>query len=496
MKNFLTLSLVLVATLARAADDPEAGCRSRLRNLGGAISAYRLIHENKPPAKLSDLYLDGLVTSLEDFICPASGSSIKTDSEIDAKSDYTLEPAAGAKDMFVREKTARHGGAPLAIFADGSIKAVGPAGATAPSPSPPAVTQATASPSAASPSPSPTAVAQATASPASSPSPKSATPPPSPSAASPSIAPQLQTPSEGDLVAVPDLASAPDATAAEAMIRKSGFKPVFKAVKATTKANELKIAGQSPRPGERKPRGSEVTIFLYQKFEESSVPPTAKPPASSPSVAQNQTVADLAADFYPATSVGAAATDIRGTIAGMWNYFQDADFSTTNGNDGALRWKRHDKYENSKQGYAGIDTDFGLIFPLISRERLLDGPTPPPPTGSIMGHPSGRKYLAVQYRLAKTESIKNLAIQYRFEKPNLFHQNEVHIIKNSGGAETVLFSKKDLGAGAANQVVTGTLGELGTLGPGDSIWIMLGAAGDAAGDQTWLQVTLRGTPGT
>lgn len=476
MKTSLTLSLVLMATLARAADDPEAGCRSRLRNLGGAISAYRLIHENKPPAKLSDLYLDGLVTSLEDFICPASGSSIKTDSEIDAKSDYTLEPAAGAKDMFVREKTARHGGAPLAIFADGSIKPVGATSGAAPSASQPAVTQATASP-------------------ASSPPPKSATPSPTPSAASPSIAPPLQTPSEGDLVAVPDLASAPDATAAEAMIRKSGFKPVFKAVKATSKANELKIAGQSPRPGERKPRGSEVTIFLYQKFEESSVPPQQHAPASSPPAVSNQTVADLATDFHPATSAGAAATDIRGTIAGMWNYFQDADFSTTNGNDGALRWKRHDKYENSKQGYAGIDTDFGLIFPLISRDRLLDGPTPPPPAGSIMGHPSGRKYLAIQYRLAKTESIKNLAVQYRFEKPNLFHQNEVHIIKNSGGSDVVLFSKKDLGAGAANQVATGTLAEAGTLGPGDSIWIMLGAAGDAAGDQTWLQLTLRGTPG-
>jgi hypothetical protein len=190
MKTSLTLSLVLVATLARAADDPEAGCRSRLRNLGGAISAYRLIHENKPPAKLSDLYLDGLVTSLDDFVCPASGSSIKTDSEIDAKSDYTLEPVAGAKDMFVREKMARHGAAALAIFADGSIKPVGTTSGAAPSSSQPAVAQATASPSAASPSPSPPAVVQATA------SPRAASPSPSPPAVAQTTAsPSLPSPS-------------------------------------------------------------------------------------------------------------------------------------------------------------------------------------------------------------------------------------------------------------------------------------------------------------
>lgn len=133
-----------------------------------------------------------------------------------------------------------------------------------------------------------------------------------------------------------------------------------------------------------------------------------------------------------------------------------------------------------------------MIFPIISADRLLDGPAPAPPAGSLMGHPSGRKYLAIQYQLGKTESAENVTIQYRFEKPNLFHQNEVHIIKNVGGVEQVLFSKKDLGAGAANQLATGRISEIGRLGPGDSIWIMLGAAGDAAGDQTWLQMTASG----
>jgi hypothetical protein len=38
--------------LARAEDAiTEAACRTHLRNLGGAVKAYRLIHEDKTPAK-------------------------------------------------------------------------------------------------------------------------------------------------------------------------------------------------------------------------------------------------------------------------------------------------------------------------------------------------------------------------------------------------------------------------------------------------------------
>jgi hypothetical protein len=213
---------------------------------------------------------------------------------------------------------------------------------------------------------------------------------------------------------------------------------------------------------------------------------------SSPESAP-ETIADLARDYRPGTAgLTTESVGLRGTVAGSWHFFQDNDLSTTNGHAGALVWKSNAQYFNSKSGYAGTDTDFGMIFPIVSAERLLDGPAPAPPAGSLMGHPSGRKYLAIQYRLEKTEAVENAAIQYRFEKPNLFHQNEVHIIKNVGGTEQVLFSKRNLGAGAANQFVNGTISGIGRLGPGDSVWIMLGAAGDAAGDQTWLQMTLTG----
>lgn len=102
----------------------EAVCRLRLKRIGTAVRAYKLIHE-KPPAKLADLYLEGLVESVGEFACPASGTSIVLASEIDAKSDYTFAPLPGAKDLLVREKTSRHtNGNVLATFSDGSIRLV------------------------------------------------------------------------------------------------------------------------------------------------------------------------------------------------------------------------------------------------------------------------------------------------------------------------------------------------------------------------------------
>ncbi len=122
---FLALLIFSVAP-ARAADaTSEDACRAHLKRIGGAIRAYRLIHENKFPAKLADLYLDGLVENLGDFTCPASGTFITSSAELDAKSDYTLESVPGTTNLLAREKNSRHGqNIVLAVFADGSIKPV------------------------------------------------------------------------------------------------------------------------------------------------------------------------------------------------------------------------------------------------------------------------------------------------------------------------------------------------------------------------------------
>ena len=118
MKILLALILALPA-IARA-DDKETDCRQHLTKLAGAVKAYRLIHNDKSPAKLSDLYLDGLVDSVGYFVCPASGTSISSSSEIDAKSSYAL----GTGNELIRETAARHGDKALAIMNDGSIKPV------------------------------------------------------------------------------------------------------------------------------------------------------------------------------------------------------------------------------------------------------------------------------------------------------------------------------------------------------------------------------------
>ena len=118
--------LLAVASIAHGAEgaSTEPACRAHLKKISTAVRAYRLVHD-KTPEKLSDLYFDGLVASLGDFACPASGTTILLASEIDAQSDYVLETPAGPKGVVAREKVSRHGnGAGLAVLADGSLKMV------------------------------------------------------------------------------------------------------------------------------------------------------------------------------------------------------------------------------------------------------------------------------------------------------------------------------------------------------------------------------------
>ena len=127
----LALVIALVAPLAAGQDDKaETECRARLQRLGAGVRAYGMIDEGRRPARLSDLYYEGLVERLSDFSCPASGATIAAPAEIDAKSDFTLEPPAAAVDALVRERSPRH--SPdrlLAACADGTVKPIAaPAG--------------------------------------------------------------------------------------------------------------------------------------------------------------------------------------------------------------------------------------------------------------------------------------------------------------------------------------------------------------------------------
>ena len=118
------LLLLLCLALFGFSQEPNSDAvrRGQLKHLGGALKAYQIIHDGKSPAKLSDLYREGLAESLSDFVRPGGPTRITTDSEIDEKSGYTLESMPGTKDLLVREKSPGAEGKMLGVFADGTIK--------------------------------------------------------------------------------------------------------------------------------------------------------------------------------------------------------------------------------------------------------------------------------------------------------------------------------------------------------------------------------------
>lgn len=120
------LVFLALTVWGRGAAQENDPCAEKLKALAGAIENYRFVH-GKPPEKLSQLYYQGFVESLSDFVCSESGHKVLSRSELDEKSDYTLEPMAGVENSVIREKAARAGRQILAAFADGSVRPVAPA---------------------------------------------------------------------------------------------------------------------------------------------------------------------------------------------------------------------------------------------------------------------------------------------------------------------------------------------------------------------------------
>jgi hypothetical protein len=119
------VTLLLCLALFALGEEPNSDTirRGHLKHLGGAVKAYQIIHDGKSPAKLSDLYHEGLAESLSDFARPGSRTLITLDTEIDQKSDYTLESMPDTKNLLVREKSPGDAdGKVLGVFADGTIK--------------------------------------------------------------------------------------------------------------------------------------------------------------------------------------------------------------------------------------------------------------------------------------------------------------------------------------------------------------------------------------
>jgi hypothetical protein len=131
MKQIFAIAL-LAPLLVFADGSSDDVSRTRLESLGAAVRAYRMINGDKNPAKLSDLYYSGLVDDPADFASPVSGTKIDSRADIDAKTDYTLDPLPGVADLVVRENKPEPGKSTLLVaLADGTVKEVPAPGGSA-----------------------------------------------------------------------------------------------------------------------------------------------------------------------------------------------------------------------------------------------------------------------------------------------------------------------------------------------------------------------------
>jgi PASTA domain len=96
-----------------------------------------------------------------------------------------------------------------------------------------------------------------------------------------------------DLVVVPSVAGAKSIEYMRIILNQAGFKSAFKAVTPKTKAQELSYADQDPKPGEKKPRGSRVTVMIYEKFQGTTAAAATAPPAPPLGAATSGTMPDL-----------------------------------------------------------------------------------------------------------------------------------------------------------------------------------------------------------
>ena len=125
MKTLLTLASLALSAGAMLAQPPAKNdSESNLKALARAVRIYRATHNGQNPPSLADLYYQGYIDRLANFVHPSSGALLKR-TELAEKSDYTLDPLPGADGVVVREKKAfLEDGKVLAAFADGTVRSV------------------------------------------------------------------------------------------------------------------------------------------------------------------------------------------------------------------------------------------------------------------------------------------------------------------------------------------------------------------------------------
>ncbi len=118
----LILGCVLFSPVLAALEN-EAARRDHLKRLRGVITAYGLLHDGKPPGRLSDLLGENLLDGPADLIRPGSKAPAFARAEADAPAEYTLDPLPDTMDAVIREKHPLPGEADLLVaFKDGTIK--------------------------------------------------------------------------------------------------------------------------------------------------------------------------------------------------------------------------------------------------------------------------------------------------------------------------------------------------------------------------------------
>jgi len=139
-----TPSLLILILLSSAPSPAQESAGedsvAKLKKLGNSCLRYAGHNGGRLPASLAELYYQGYINSLEDFVCPTNPSEIAHRLEIEDKSGYVLSPRAGEDGVsaIVQDKTAdNNGGEGINVFYDdGSVKWEAAVGAPASIPLP------------------------------------------------------------------------------------------------------------------------------------------------------------------------------------------------------------------------------------------------------------------------------------------------------------------------------------------------------------------------
>ena len=199
---------------------------------------------------------------------------------------------------------------------------------------------------------------------------------------------------------------------------------------------------------------------------------------------------NLASDYQ--NGAGGQTSDDVGITApgGTWHYYSDTDNDPTNG--GLVLLTHGGVGLEGGSGYGGTGTIFGDCcgdMPVVSNDGLFDGITTPP-AGTLATHPGSTSSTPPEFGVIEFRAsafLSNLSLAYGINNPNVGGDGVDWRIRNNAGA--ILFSGTQDG-----NSVNEPGAAIANLGPGESIWLVIGngPGDDAGGDQSFVSLSLNG----